>query len=48
MTASKKTALTNVDESSLTENKRLLDPFSIIPLITIHPEHLVADIGCGF
>ena len=48
MTASKKTALTNVDESSLTENKRLLDPFSIIPLIPIHPEHHVADIGCGF
>ena len=47
MKASKKTAPKNVEELFLTENKRLLDPFSIIPLIPIQPEHRVGDIGCG-
>ena len=47
MKASKKTAPKNVEELFLTKNKRLLDPFSVIPLIPIQPDHLVGDIGCG-
>jgi len=45
--SNKKTAPINIEELSLAENKRLLDPYSIIPLIPIHPEHHVGDIGCG-
>ena len=48
MKSNKKTAPINIEELSLAENKRLLDPYSIIPLIPIHPEHHVGDIGCGF
>ena len=47
MKASKKTTPKNAAELFLAENKRLLDPFSIIPLIPIQPEHRVWDIGCG-
>ena len=47
MKASKKTTPKNVEELFLTKNKRLLDPFSVIPLIPIQPDHLVGDIGCG-
>ncbi len=47
MKSSKKSAPINIEELSLAENKRLLDPYSILPLIPIQPEHHVGDIGCG-
>lgn len=47
MKESKKTIPSNIEELSVTENKRLLDPYSIIPLIPIQPDHHVGDIGCG-
>ena len=47
MKSNKKSEPINIEELSLAENKRLLDPYSILPLIPIQPEHHVGDIGCG-
>ena len=47
MKASKKSALNNIEELAGAESRRLLDPYGIIPLIPIQPDHNVGDIGCG-
>jgi len=45
--AKKKSTSKDIDFMTSAERGRLLDPYSIIPLIPIQPGHNVGDIGCG-
>ena len=47
MKANKKSGLNNIEELAEAESRKLLDPYGIIPLIPIQPDHNVGDIGCG-
>lgn len=47
MKAKKKSTSKDIDFMTSAERRRLLDPYSIIPLIPIQPGHNVGDIGCG-
>ena len=47
MKAKKKSTSKDIDFMTSAERGRLLDPYSIIPLIPIRPGHNVGDIGCG-
>ena len=47
MKAKKKSTSKDIDFMTSAERRRLLDPYSIIPLIPIQSGHNVGDIGCG-